>query len=387
SPEAAPTVAVSAVINVSAAEEMRVYRGVRELLAAYFENLPVSAAQLNGIEISASVQPDYIGIHAKSCREKWRASVDVVLDLIFKVHFDNSTVRVCQAILRRLVEARGEMPSVAAAKAGVAALYPLAGRQQIPLIAWSVRPTAVLQEFCSRYLVPNRTSLAVSGAVPVDEVYKQVRRATAELLPGPGPVEIPSSTSASSGRTIRLSMYSDESAVWVGAVAPSPCQPDYRYAIVTMTLLSTGMGARLYKRLREELGIVYGISGQVMTGNLWPYMYVLCMCRRSKVSQVAAEIRQILEDIANNGPKPAELERARNQAKRQLLEIEMSNWRSAQYLSVMDCLLGEKVANSLCGQPRRLAEAMDTIRPEHIRQFVAKWWAKPVVVQVIGRVG
>jgi predicted Zn-dependent peptidase len=171
------------------------------------------------------------------------------------------------------------------------------------------------------------------------------------------------------------------SVVWFGARAPQPATPEYRIAIVAMTLLANGMGSRLYRRLREEQGIVYFVGGQVVAGKLWPHMFIWCTCNASQVEAARVEIEKQIERAGQETPSEQEIKRARDVAATQLLTLEMSNWQAVQYLGAMAVLgpPGELVLSA-----RDLAEQIRQVTCEQVKEFVNQWWRRRVVVELLG---
>lgn len=381
---AAPTVAVAAAIRVSAASELGWEVGIRRLIAQCLHGSRDGGGWADAVVTDVSVRPDLVMVTGRAPDRSWQAAVAHVLDLVFKVHFDISRVRAAQAILRRADEAENEVPTAVASRAGLAALYPAAARYMRPAVAWAPVTLRLIRQFYRAHFTPNTVAIAVSGPVEAPTVEGYVEEATRSLLPGPakqpaGMVALPMRQ-----RKQRIVLAADQSVVWFGARAPRPGAPDYAAAIVAVTMMAQGMGSRLFRRLREELSLAYTVQGQVMAGNLWPYMYVMCTCKAGDVSRAAAEINDELERAGQELAEAAEVERARRVAETEVLKLQMSNWQGAQYLATVATLLPDSFAE---WTPARLAHGLSSVEAEEVREVVRKWWSKRTVVEVVGRGG
>jgi len=148
-----------------------------------------------------------------------------------------------------------------------------------------------------------------------------------------------------------------------------------------MAILGNGMGSRLYRRLREELRLAYMLGGQVMSGRLWPYMYVACTCDSVNVDRAREAIEGEVDRLSLERVSAAEIERAREVVATQLLSIEMSNAATAEYLAGA-AVLGP--ASEPVVQPRELAAQIRQVHEEQVTDFAKEWWTRRVTVQLIG---
>jgi zinc protease len=381
----APTtasVAVVGFVTVSLAEEPPGREGVRDLLQLCLASAVPPAAARAGIVVAGQTQPDFVALGARGPESAWRLALATVLDLLFKAHFDALAIRTQQAILRRLEEVRAAQITTSAQRWGEESLYPvLVSRRQLGA-AWAAFSPTSLAAFYQRYFVPNRVLLVVSGPLAPEEVYKEVAGATAALLPGQyAPSRGLLAAPAQEGRR-RVVLGDSEAVVWVGARAPTPASPEYPVAVVAATALGEGMGSRLFRRLRDELGIAYTVEAQVMTRQLCPYMYVLCTCAAADLSRARSEMEEQLDLLAREPLGGEELERAREFAATQARLLELSNWDAAHYLGAMGLLApGQPHASSAAV----LAEEMRQVSAEQVQAFVRNWWSKRVVVEVTGQ--
>lgn len=381
-PAAATVVAVAA-IAATQADEPAGRGGLRRLLqlclvaSAKTESAP-------GVDVSGLTQPDYISISARGVDRNWRAVINVLTSVLSTSIFGKETIVGEQRILQRLVAADREVASTVARQAGLATLYPAAMGELRPAAAYTgVRP-GVLAEFRNRVVRPNRMTIVVSGPVKADEVRAMVKGWAGALVPGPDQQPRTVFGGRPYAGVLRVKMGGTDSAVWVGARAPTPEDPAYPEAVVGMVLLARGMGSRLFVRLRDDLGLTYGSTGQVMASDVWPSMYVLTSCDAAQASKVTAEVRAELGKLADEEAQEGELTRARRRAEMDLERLRMSNWQTAHYLSSMATMAPGMFTGGKCWE---LLQDLEAVGPGRLRSFFERWWQAPSVVQVLADAG
>ena len=340
-----------------------------------------SGAEGEALSFTGYTEPDILSISVRGLADDAPAATRALVKALLDPHFDTETIRVQQRLMIRQYQAEQEVPVSAARKAGLAALYPASAAALIPECANLVISPTTLQAWLKGHVFPNRVTLAVSGRVGPAEIRRIVEEATATWLPGPEvPVAGPGPASATG--MVRSEMSSDESVVFLGARAPKRTDEDYATSLVAMIGLAHGMGSRLFKRLRDDLGLAYTVDGQVVNGSLWPYMFVLVTCTTPNVDRVNSEVAEELGRLSTGPMEPAEIDRARRFADMELLRIRMSDAGTADFLSASVALLPSMPPS---GDLWSLADRVQAVGPDRLQAFFARWWHAPSVVQVLGR--
>lgn len=373
----AATVAVAGAVRVTAAQEPEGQEGLRQLVQL---SLTGGAADA-GVLTDTQTQGDFVSIMARAPDREAQAALKAVVDLALKAHFDSATIRGSQRVLERMAQAEQELALMAASRAGRENLYPAMARYADPRAARLLLAPSMVQRFYDQHFVPNNLVLVVSGPMDLKTARALVQEQTAGLLPGRSTEEIGVVSAPPRLGLHRMTMRGTDSVVWVGARAPEPGTRDYHVAAVTMAILGNGMGSRLYRRLREELRLAYMLGGQVMSGRLWPYMYVACTCDSVNVDRAREAIEGEVDRLSLERVSAAEIERAREVVATQLLSIEMSNSATAEYLAGA-AVLGP--ASEPVVQPRELAAQIRQVHEEQVTDFAKEWWTRRVTVQLIG---
>ena len=78
-------------------------------------------------------------------------------------------------------------------------------------------------------------------------------------------------------------------------------------------ILSGGMSSRLFTSVREELGLVYTISGGVALYDIGGYYYIWFSCTPNNTEKVLETIGKEIERFKKEGPTDTEMEKVRNQ--------------------------------------------------------------------------
>lgn len=378
----AATVAAAAALAVSYAEEPPAGRGLRELVQLCIL-ASASPDPQRGIVLDANTEPDYMVFSARGSDRHGLEVLNALLELFGTRDFDTSLIAAQQVLLRRFAEAQEEVAAAVAKRAGLAALYPAAAELLKPAAAYRPVAATTLSAFWRQVLRPNRIALTVSGPVTMEQVRRVVEDVMGGWVPGPDLRPLRSGGPVASG-VVRLHVGGEESAVWVGARGPRPDEEDYPVALVGMIALAHGMGSRLFRRLRNELGLTYAVSGHVVAARSWPHMYMAATCEPANVARVCGVIQTELQRVAREGMAPKELERAKNMAVLNLQQVRMSNWQAAQYLSTLALLNPRAMSEE---KPWAIVDDLRAVEAEQVREFFAKWWMRPSIVQVISRSG
>lgn len=88
--------------------------------------------------------------------------------------------------------------------------------------------------------------------------------------------------------------------------------PDKCVADIYTSILGNSQNSRLFKLIREELGLVYTIYAFNDAGPNTGEIFILFGTRPKNVKKAVKEIRKVIVDMAENGITDAELERAVN---------------------------------------------------------------------------
>ena len=161
--------------------------------------------------------------------------------------------------------------------------------------------------------------VAAAGAVEHADVVRQVRAAfTGRLEAGGEPTGVRSGPRWRGDQRRQINVRNDdtEQANIVLGTIGLPRHDPRRFALgVLSTALGGGMSSRLFQSIREQRGLAYStysFSSQYAGTGLFG---VYAGCQPAKAEEVLALMRAELDDVAANGLRDEEIERAKGQAR------------------------------------------------------------------------
>ena len=191
---------------------------------------------------------------------------------------------------------------------------------QIPTIGWpsDIESWTIqdLESYYQLYYAPNNAVVFVVGAVEPEEVFRLADRYLAGLQAQPAPPPVVTKEPEQHGerrlRVVREAQTPLIAMVWHAGSAPDR---QSRVMEVLLAILASGDSSRLHQRLVEQEQAAVEVGSQLEAGFdpglAWIYAVVPPGGDVAKTERlIDAEIARIAQD----GPTPAELAKARNQA-------------------------------------------------------------------------
>jgi predicted Zn-dependent peptidase len=145
---------------------------------------------------------------------------------------------------------------------------------------------------------------------------------------------------------------------------------------VYATLLGGSMGSRLFDEIREQRGLCYAIRSYAWTHSDNAALDVSSGLDSSKCVEAYTRIREIVDDLAENGPRDGEVDRARAYtAGSTVLALESTG-------AVARRAAGQKVTFGDLTSPDETIEALDAVTDDDVRRIAADIAGDPVVACV-----
>lgn len=196
----------------------------------------------------------------------------------------------------------------------------LAHPYQIPTIGWPSDiegwKVADLQAYYRQYYAPNNAVLFLVGAVEPEEVFALADRYLAPLEAQPAPPPVTTREPPQLGER-RLEVIRDGQTplvamAWHAAAAPGR---ESRVMEVLLAILGGGDSSRLHQRLVEREQAAVQVGTQLIAGIDPGLAWVFAIAPPGgDVAKVERLIDEEIKRLAGDGPTPAELDKARNQA-------------------------------------------------------------------------
>ncbi|MEA2404215.1 MAG: hypothetical protein QOE08_862, partial [Thermoleophilaceae bacterium] len=156
-----------------------------------------------------------------------------------------------------------------------------------------------------------------------------------------------------------------------------PADVNERAALsVYATLLGGSMGSRLFDEIREQRGLCYAIRSYGYSHADTSSLDVSSGLDSTKCLEAYGRIREIVEELAADGPRDGEVERARAYAAGSaVLALESS-------AAVARRAAGQKVTFGEIASPDEAIDALDAVTEDDVRRIAASIDGPPVVACV-----
>jgi predicted Zn-dependent peptidase len=160
--------------------------------------------------------------------------------------------------------------------------------------------------------------------------------------------------------------------------AIDPRDPSHRAALaVYSTLLGGSMGSRLFDEIREQRGLAYSVYSVDHSFADVPILQLSAGLESGKCDEAYARMREIVDDLRTNGPKPEEVERARAySAGRRVLAFESTN-AVARHAATQTVLFGQDI------DPDAAIAALDAVTYDQVAE-VARGISEQLSVACVG---
>jgi predicted Zn-dependent peptidase len=162
---------------------------------------------------------------------------------------------------------------------------------------------------------------------------------------------------------------------WRPSIDPTELKQRASLAVYA-TLLGGSMGSRLFDEIREQRGLCYAIRSYGWTHSDTASLDVSSGLDSTKLVEAYQRIREIVEDLAQNGPRDGEVERARAYAAGStVLGLESTG-------AVARRAAGQKVTFGDVTSPDETIEALDAVTEDDVREVARGVTGDPVVACV-----
>ena len=266
-----------------------------------------------GGEINAQTGKEYIAFHCVTPAAHWLTGLDVLTDVLIYPLLDE------QALTHEKSVVLDEIRHFQDRSRIIFSLFAQTLWQKHPLRHLILgHPEKVLSleretlvRVYQRHFTTGNTVVAVCGALSHDQVCDQVGQKLAHLPQGgeclPSSVAEPPLTQP---RLAHLTRETKQTYLMLGVPTVSMKHPDRSALKVIERVLGMGMGARLHWRLRNELGLVYGVATAAANYEDAGYLSAFTTCHPQKVSSVREAIVEELAALCRHGVTVEELSKA-----------------------------------------------------------------------------
>jgi zinc protease len=159
---------------------------------------------------------------------------------------------------------------------------------------------------------PDATVIAVVGDVTTAEVRAAVTARLGAWMPPPTPLPvIPIAPPIAPAESRVLTRPLTQTTVLLGRPAIRQDSPDYPALVVANYILGGGSASRLYSRVREERGLVYGVDATLSAARHGASQTVSLQTRNESAPEAVRLVREEMRRIGAADATPRELELAK----------------------------------------------------------------------------
>ena len=174
------------------------------------------------------------------------------------------------------------------------------------------------RQHLARY-VAESCVVTIAGPIDPEATLSEVERAFASLPHGSEPVSV-APAAQNELRFSHVKYTGSQAAVRIGLCASSEHDPDEPATELLLRVLDDGMATRLYERLCDERGLCYDVSASYEAYADAGLFDVAAEAAPERVEEVVGEIFNVLHALRDQGPSPAELDKAKRRFAWQLAE-------------------------------------------------------------------
>jgi zinc protease len=321
-----PTVTGAIVMPGGAGAQRPGEAGLAQLTAAMLDEGTVSrsseqialAAESMGATISATCGWGGAYVSFKCLKTDYPASLELVADILKNPMFPESEWGRVRGQAVAALRAERDHAESRAARALLAALYPLDHPYRFPLSGTEADVERVgrtdLANFHARSLISTRPTIIVAGDVDPDALAAELE---SRLMPWPGPgagiADPPEIERSGQARLLLLDRPgAAQAVVRAGYVGLAHSSPDFDHVLVVNQILGGQFTSRLNESLREARGLTYGVRSSFDCRRRPGPFTVSASVQNEKVGEALEQIRIEMDAIAGGRPPvAAELDDAR----------------------------------------------------------------------------
>ncbi|MDX1671970.1 MAG: pitrilysin family protein [Balneolaceae bacterium] len=217
-----------------------------------------------------------------------------------------------------------------------------------PVVGWHSDITATTiedaREFYNTYYVPSNITIAIAGDVDPDQVKKMAKTYFGGLKAGPEPPPVYTEEPPQRGERRFQIVEKTQPYLLTGYHGVSQDHPDFEALQLLGSIISSGRTSRLYKRMVEEEKTALGVSAfNGFPGTKHESLFITFAVpnRGFGVDTLEATINEEIEKVKNGDISQHELDRARTNARANLVRSLDSNSGLARALASAQAQQGD----------------------------------------------
>lgn len=174
-------------------------------------------------------------------------------------------------------------------------------------------PRDSIYAYYKRYYAPNNMTTVIVGDVDPDQALALVKKYFGDIPRGTTPQDMyhePPQRNKVEQLTIKRDI--GQAYLMMTSIGPKADSKDQYALDLAATVLGSGESSRLWKKLKDELGLVYSINYSFYTSKYEGTLLTFAVVDPDKVGPVENAINDVLNEVKRDGFTERELRKAKN---------------------------------------------------------------------------
>jgi predicted Zn-dependent peptidase len=226
-------------------------------------------------------------------------------------------------------------------------------------------PRDSVYAYYKRYYAPNNMTMVIVGDVDAAKTLELVKSYFGDFPSGSVAVDIYNPpTKRDKVSEIEIEKDVGQAYLMMSGIGPKADSPDQYPLDLMATILGDGESSRLWKRLKDELGLVYSISYFFETNKYEGLLASFATLDPANIPEVEKVIVEVLKNVKENGFTERELRKAKNKIKTNHYTSMERGLDIADKYSEYDSFIGHEFVDDYPGNIEKttLAELNDVAR-------------------------
>ena len=174
--------------------------------------------------------------------------------------------------------------------------------------------------YYKRYYAPNNMTMAVVGDFDAASTLEVVKKYFGAFPRGADPVDkYTPPPKSDTVREIKIVKDVNQAYLLMSMLGPKADSRDQFTVDIMANLLGGGQSSRLWKKLKDELGLAYSVQSPFYTSKYEGMMFTFATVDPENIPAVEKAANEVLEDVKKNGFTEQELRKAKNSIKTSFL--------------------------------------------------------------------
>ncbi|MCK5125623.1 MAG: insulinase family protein [candidate division Zixibacteria bacterium] len=323
-----PQVNISTTVKVGAKNESDYYDGATHLL----EHLILfrgtekmtgeevgNAMKKHGAYFNGYTSSDWTDFVISLPKENLDFALQIHADMLFRSNFPKEEMDMERQAVLEEINISEDNPTGKMYRSSLKALYGnhpysknvLGTKKNVSDI-----PRDSVYAYYKRYYAPNNMTLVIVGDVNTQSTLAKVKQYFDDFPKGEVATDCYKAPPTPTKITeIEIKKDIGQAYMMMSTIGPKSDNQDQYALDIMANLLGGGESSRLWKKLKDDLGLVYNTSFSFYTSKYEGMLFAFAMLSPENITETEKAINEVLENVKENGFTAEELRKAKNKIK------------------------------------------------------------------------